>query len=91
VARHVAGGAVDLGRVLAGEGAAAVAADAAVGVDDDLAPGQAAIALRSADSEAAGRIDVEDRPLVDQLLRDLGLDDRLDDVVADVVLGNLRG
>ena len=41
VARHVGGGAVDLGRIFAAEGAAAVAAHAAVGVDDDLAAGQA--------------------------------------------------
>ena len=37
VARHVARRAVDLRRILAGEGAAAVRARAAVGVDDDLA------------------------------------------------------
>src|SRR3546814_4401312 len=36
VARGVGGRAVDLGRVLAGERAAAVAGPAAVGVDDDL-------------------------------------------------------
>jgi hypothetical protein len=32
-------------------------AGAAVGVDDDLAPGEAAVALRAADDEAAGRVD----------------------------------
>ena len=37
VPRHVRGGAVDLRRVLAAEGAAAVRGVAAVGVDDDLA------------------------------------------------------
>src|SRR6185437_10475383 len=62
---HPAGGvggrAVDLGRVLAAEGAAAVAGHAAVGVDDDLAPGQAAVAHRPADDEAAGRVDHEVR------------------------------
>ena len=42
VAGHVGGRAVDLGGVLAAEGAAAVAAPAAVGVDDDLAAGQPA-------------------------------------------------
>ena len=41
VARGIGGRAVDLGRVLAGEGAAAVRGGAAIGVDDDLAAGQA--------------------------------------------------
>ena len=41
-AHRVRGGAVDLGRVLAGEGAAAVAGVAAVRVDDDLAAGRPA-------------------------------------------------
>ena len=62
VAGGVGGRAVDLGRVLAGERAAAVARDAAVGVDDDLAAGQAGVAERAADDEAAGRVDVELRP-----------------------------
>src|SRR5207302_9761761 len=58
VAGHVGGRAIDLGRVFAGEGAAAVPAAAAVGVHDDLASGEAAVAVRPADQEAAGRIDV---------------------------------
>ena len=56
-AHRVGGRAVDLGRVLAGEGAAAVAGVAAVGVDDDLAAGQAGVAHRAADLEPAGRVD----------------------------------
>ena len=52
VAGHVARRAVDLRGVLARERAAAVTAAAAVGVDDDLAAGQAGVALRSADDEA---------------------------------------
>jgi hypothetical protein len=31
---------------------------AAVGVDDDLAAGEAGVAVRAADDEAAGRVDV---------------------------------
>src|SRR5579862_9828748 len=58
MARHVGCGTVDLCRVLAAEGAAAMTAHAAVGVDDDLAAGEAGIAHRSADDEAAGGIDV---------------------------------
>ena len=59
VARRVGRGAVDLGRVLAGEGAAAVARHPAVGVDDDLAAGEAGVADRAADHELAGRVDEE--------------------------------
>ena len=39
--------------IFAGEGPTPVAAHAAVGVDDDLATGQAGIALRTADVEAS--------------------------------------
>ncbi len=47
VAGHVGGRAVDLGGVLAAEGAAAVPAHAAVGVHDDLAAGHARVAVRA--------------------------------------------
>ena len=69
VAGHVGGRAVDLRGVLAAERAAAVAAPAAVGVDDDLAAGHARVAVRAADDELAGRVDVVDDLVVDQLLR----------------------
>ncbi len=59
VAGHVAGRAVDLRGVLAGEGAPSVRAGAAVGVDDDLAPGQSGVAHGPAGDEAARGIDVE--------------------------------
>ena len=44
VAGRIGGRAVDLGGILAREGAAAVAGGAAVGVDDDLAAGEAGVA-----------------------------------------------
>ena len=72
---HVGRAAIDLGRVLAAERAAAVTAPAAVGVDDDLAAGQAAVAVRTADDEAAGRVDVVLDLAVDQLVRQQRLDD----------------
>ena len=56
-AAHVSRAAIDLGRIFAGERAAAVTAHAAVAVDDDLAAGQTGVALRSADDETAGRVD----------------------------------
>ena len=60
IARGIGGRTVDLGRILAREGAAAVRGRAAVGVDDDLAAGQAAVAVGTADDELAGRVDVPD-------------------------------
>ena len=48
-------------RRLAGKGAAAVCAPAAVGVDDDLAAGEAGVRVRAADVERAARIEVEPR------------------------------
>src|SRR3954447_18642746 len=84
VARGVGGRAVDLRGVLAGEGAAAVAGHAAVGIDDDLAPGQAGVAYWAADDEAPGRVDEE---VLAQLLRVVELlrQDRLDDVLPEIV------
>ena len=49
VSGHVGGRSVNLGGVLAAEGAAAVPAHAAVGIHDDLAAGHARIAMRAAD------------------------------------------
>ena len=70
--------AVDLGRVLAAERATAVTGPAAVGVDDDLAAGQAAVAHGAADHELAGRVDVE----LGALVQPLGRQHRLDDFFA---------
>ena len=91
VAAHVGGRAVDLARVLAREAAAAVAAAAAVGVDDDLAAGQAGVAVRPADHEAPGRVHVVGDPLlVQQLARDHRLDHVLDEVLADLLQRHVR-
>ena len=46
IARHVGSGAVDLGGILAGKGPATVWRGTAIGIDNDLAPGQAGIAVR---------------------------------------------
>ena len=54
---------VDLGGIFSGERAAAVTRHPAVRVGDDLAPGQAGVALRAADDEASGRVDVDARVL----------------------------
>ena len=79
VAREVRGAAIDLRRILAAERAAAVAAHAAVGVDDDLAAREARVTVWATDDETTRRVDPELRLLIDQVLRD----DRVDDLVED--------
>ena len=74
---------IDLRRVLAREGAAAVPAETAVGVDDDLAPGQPGVAHGPADDELAGRVDVELGLLELRIVQTLG-QHRPDDVVDQV-------
>lgn len=74
----VGGRSVDLGVVLAGEGSATVGAPAAVSVDDDLTAGQTGVGLRTANDEAARRLDVVDRVVVEHL----GRDDLVDDLFA---------
>ena len=68
LAHRVRGRAVDLGRVLAGERAATVAGHAAVGVDDDLAAGEAAVGVRAAELELAGRVHEHLEVVVGELL-----------------------
>src|SRR5262249_33985614 len=58
VTRHVTSGAIDFSGIFSGEGAAAVWGRAAIRVDDDLATGDAGIAVRTAHDEAACRVDV---------------------------------
>mmetsp|Transcript_18826 Transcript_18826/g.56867 ORF Transcript_18826/g.56867 Transcript_18826/m.56867 type:complete len:327 (+) Transcript_18826:548-1528(+) len=58
-AASIGGRAVDLGRILARESAATMGAPAAVGVNDDLAAGEASVTLRAANDELARRVNVE--------------------------------
>ena len=63
-----------------------MAGHAAVGVDDDLAPGQAGVAHRATDHETPGRVDQQARAQrvgVVQLGGQDGHDDVLPEVVAD--------
>src|SRR5581483_795854 len=80
IPRHVAGAAIDLAGVLAAERPATVRAAPAVAIDDDLAPGQAGVAVRSADHELAGRVDVENNVVVPELLGDARPNHLLDDL-----------
>ena len=85
VAGGVGGRAVHLGRVLAGERAAAVASHAAVRVDDDLAPREAAVAHRTADHKPSGRVDEEVLDQLAMLVHVVG-QHRLDDVLPEILL-----
>src|SRR6516164_4854668 len=58
IARGVGSRAVNLGGILAGKSAPAVRSRPPVGVDDDLATGEPAIPIGSADEELTRRIDV---------------------------------
>src|SRR5205085_2235591 len=82
---RVGRGAVDLRRILAGEGAATVAGRAAVGVDDDLAPGEAGVAHRPAHDEPSGRVDVNEVVLAEAaLVVEVGRQDRVQHVLDQV-------
>ena len=58
-------------------------ADTAIGIDDDLATGQAAVTLRPAHDEPSRRIDVVGRLVVAQVFRDDRADDLLEEILAD--------
>ena len=75
VPRHVAGGAIDLRRVLAGKRPAAVVPHAAVGVDDDLSAGQPRVSLGPSGDETTRRVDPDLGVLVEQPSRNRRRDD----------------
>src|SRR3712207_1664689 len=79
--------AVSLGGVLAGEGPPSVGGGPAVGIHDDLAPGEPRVALRPSGYEAPCRVHQDVcSVLVEKLLWHYGPDDRLDDVAPYLVL-----
>ena len=61
----------------------------AVGIDDDLAAGQACISVRSTDDETAGRIDEVLGVLINHILRKDRIKDILSDVFVDLFLADL--
>src|SRR5690606_16527741 len=63
----VGGAAVHFGAVLTAERAAAMSPHAAVGVHDDLAPGQPGIAHRPADDETPGGVGEDEHVFVHQV------------------------
>src|SRR6266568_8463020 len=91
VATHVGSRAIDLGRILAAESPAAMAAHAAVGVDDDLAAGDAGVPHGAADHEAPGGVDEDLRLPVDALLRQRLRDDLLADGGVELLVRDVLG
>ena len=83
--RRVSPGSVHLRRILAGEGPAAVPGHPAVGVDDDLASGEARVSRWPPYHEAPRRVDVPRRFLIQQVCRDHCLDHVPLDVRADLL------
>ena len=67
---------VDLGVILAGEGSTTVGAPTSVSVNDDLTASQTGVRLRTANNEAARRLDVVDCVVV----KHLGGDNLVDDL-----------
>ena len=63
---------------------------AAVGIHDDLAPGQAGIGGGAAADKAAGGVHIDLRLAVQQLGRNSGLDDQLDHILADLLQRHVR-
>ena len=85
VARRVRRRAIDLGGILARERTAAVPRHPAVGIGDDLAPGQPGVALRTAGHEAARRVHEHAQALVAQASGDDLIDDPFGNFAADHV------
>jgi len=77
----IGAGAIHLGGILSGEGTAAVRAPAAICVNDDLAAGQASIAVGATNYKAAGGVEVEDGLVIKVLGRHDGLDNMLHQVL----------
>src|SRR5947209_20484532 len=58
---------------------------ATIGIDDDLAPGQASIAHRTTSDKASGGINEDARVAVEHMGRDGGLNNMLDDIIANLL------
>jgi len=84
VAGHIARGPVNLRGVFSAETAAAMASSAAVGIDDDFPSCQAAIGIRAAIDEPAGRVYVVNDFFIDEFFRQNGQNDFFDDLFSQV-------
>ncbi len=86
----VGGGAIDLGRILAAEGTATMAAHAAVGIDDDLATCETRVTHRPADDETTGRVHEDLGLFVHQSLWHDLVDDQAADRLGDLLVLHVR-
>ena len=77
--------AVNLGGILAGECAAAMGSAAAIGINNDLASGETAVTLRTANNKATGGVYIKLGVLVDKLGGKSGLDNKLNHIAADLL------
>jgi len=80
--------AIDLGRVLTGEGTTTVGTPATVGVDDDLTTSKTSITVGTTDDEATRGVEVIDGILVKVLSGDDLLDDLLHELSTDLLVGH---
>lgn len=78
----ISGGTIDLGEVLAREGATSMSSPSSVCVDDDLSSGESGVSHGTSDDELARRLQVEDGVVIHVL----GWDDFLDDEVHEGIL-----
>lgn len=88
LAGNVRARAVNLGRVLTGEGTTTVGTPTAVSVDNNLTTSQTGVTVRATDNEAARRVQVEDGVGVEVLFRDNLLDDFVHQVFGNLLVGD---
>lgn len=88
-ARKVGSGAVNLGVVLAGESTSAVGSPPSIGINNDLAAGEAGITLGTTDDEETGWLDVVDGPVIQVLGRNNLLDDLLLYLLSELLGGDI--
>lgn len=85
----VGSGTIDLGGILTREGSTTVGTPTTIGINDDLAAGQTSITVRTTDDETTRRVQVVDGLLVEVLSRDDRLDDVLQQLSLDLLLGDV--
>lgn len=87
----VGGGSVDLGGVLSGEGSSSVGSPSSVCVNNNLSAGKTSITVGTTNDESARGVQVVHSLLVKVLGGDDVLDDVLHEVVADLLVGHILG
>ncbi len=88
-AGSISGRAVDLGGVLSGEGTTTVGAPTTISINDDLASSETGITVRTTNDEASRGVKVIDGLVINILGRNNGLDDVLQKILLDLLLGHV--